>query len=104
MSSQESAMSTLDIVQKNRRRTPNRAITTHNNTSIKGPRNQRANTTITTMRQSKLTTDKQKTPQKSTDAVQLEKNLHEQQTNQQKEKTNKTSRKKRIKEKSKRAV
>ena len=83
MSSQESAMSTLNIVRNTRRQTPNREITTHSNTSIKGPSNQRADTNITIMRQSKLTTEKHIKTQTTTDAEQLDKNLHEQQTNQQ---------------------
>jgi len=76
-------MSTLNIVRNTRHRMPNREITTHSNTSIKGPSNQWADTNITIMRQSKLTTEKHIKTQTTTNAEQLDKNLHEQQTNQQ---------------------
>ena len=98
MSSQESTMSTLNIVQKTRCQTPNRETTTHSNISIKRPSKQWADTNTTTMcqsqitmenttkSQSQITTENTIKRQTTTDAEQLHTTLHETQTKQQKQK------------------
>jgi len=79
-------MSTLNIVQKTRRRMPDRETTTHSNTSNKRPSKQRADTNTTNMRQSQLTMENTIKRQTTTDAEQLHTTLHETQTKQQKTK------------------
>jgi len=104
MSSQESAMSTLNIVQKTRHRKPNRETTTHSTTNIKQPSKQRDATNTTTMRQLELPTEKTIKRQTTTKAAQLHTTLQEKPTNNKNKKINKTSWQKRLKYKSKTAA
>jgi len=94
ISSQESSMSTLHILQKTRCWMLNRETTTHSTTSNKRPSKQWANTNNTNMHQSQLTMENTIKRQTTTAAEQLHTTLHETQTKQQKTKIYKTSRKK----------